>query len=61
MRTLQLTHPPEHGEDVRVLQQLLGVPVTGEYDEVAANAVYRKKLELGYLTPDHAAGDLLVS
>ena len=61
MRTLQLTHPPEHGEDVRVLQQLLGVPVTGEYDEVAANAVYRKKLELGYFTPDHAAGDLLVS
>jgi hypothetical protein len=61
VRTLQLTHPPEHGEDVRVLQQLLGMPVTGQYDESAANAVYRKKLELGYLTPDHNAGDLLVS
>jgi hypothetical protein len=56
-----LTHPPEHGEDVRVLQQLLGMPVTGQYDESAANAVYRKKLELGYATPDHDAGDLLVS
>ena len=61
MRTLQLTQPPEHGEDVRVLQQLLGMPVTGQYDQSAANAVYRKKLELGYLTPDHNAGDLLVS
>jgi hypothetical protein len=61
VRTLQLRHPPEHGDDVRTLQQLLGLPVTGEYDEAAANAVYRKKLELGYRTPDHAAGDLLVS
>lgn len=61
MRTLQVTHPPEHGEDVRMLQQLLGMPVTGQYDEAAANAVYRKKLELGYMTPDHNAGDLLVS
>jgi hypothetical protein len=61
LRTLQLTHPPEHGDDVRVLQQLLGMPVTGEYDESAANAVYRKKLELGYMTPDHDAGELLVS
>ena len=61
MRTLQLTHPPEQGEDVRVLQQLLGMPVTGQYDESAANAVYRKKVELGYATPDHNAGDLLVS
>lgn len=61
MRTLHLTSPPEHGDDVRALQQLLGMPVTGEYDEAAANAVYRKKLELGYQTPDHNAGDLLVS
>jgi hypothetical protein len=61
VRTLQLTHPPEHGDDVRALQQLLGMPATGQYDESAANAVYRKKLELGYLTPDHNAGDQLVS
>ena len=61
MRTLRLTDPPEHGDDVRAIQQLLGVPVTGRYDEAAANAVYRKKLELGYRIPDHAAGDLLVS
>jgi len=61
VRTLHLTSPPEHGDDVRALQRLLGVPVTGEYDEAAANAVYRKKLELGYRTPDHNAGDLLVS
>ena len=61
MRTLQLTHPPEHGDDVRELQHLLGMPVTGQYDETAANAVYRKKLELGYLTPDHNAGDQLMS
>ncbi len=58
-RTLQVTQPPEQGDDVRVLQQLLGVPVTGIYDEASANAVYRKKLELGYQKPDHAAGDLL--
>lgn len=44
-----------------MLQQLLGVPITGEYDEAAANAVYRKKLELGYLKPDHDAGDQLMS
>jgi cell wall-associated NlpC family hydrolase len=61
VRTLQLTQPPAHGEDVRSLQELLELPVTGNYDQAAANAVYRKKLELGYLTPDHAAGDLLIS
>lgn len=61
MRELQLRHPPEHGDDVRLVQKLLGIPVTGIYDQAAANAVYRKKLQLGYQTPDHAAGDLLVA
>ena len=56
-----MTHPPEHGDDVRMLQKLLGIPATGIYDQAAANAVYRKKLQLGYQTPDHAAGDLLVA
>lgn len=59
MRTLQLTQPPEHGDDVRMLQHLLHVPESGTYDQATANAVYRKKLELGYQTPDHNAGDVL--
>lgn len=61
MRTLQLVQPPEHGDDVRTLQQLLHITENGAYDQATANAVYRKKLELGYQTPDHNAGDLLVS
>jgi hypothetical protein len=61
VRVLQLTHPPAQGADVRMLQKLLGVPVTGRYDQASANAVYRKKLSLGYQTPDHAAGDQLVA
>jgi hypothetical protein len=43
-----------------MLQKLLGMPTTGRYDQAAANAVYRKKLWLGYQTPDHSAGDKLV-
>jgi hypothetical protein len=61
MRQLHLTNPPEHGADVRELQQLLGVAVTGTYDTSTANAVYRKKLLLGYSSPDHAAGELLMA
>jgi hypothetical protein len=61
MRQLHLTTPPEHGPEVRELQHLLGVPVTGTYDTATANAVYRKKLLLGYSSPDHAAGDLLMA
>ena len=57
MRTLKLTRPPTTGADVRMLQKLLGVPVTGRYDQASANAVYRKKLWFGYQTPDHSAGD----
>lgn len=60
MRVLKVTHPPAQGPDVRKLQKLLGVPVTGRYDQGSANAVYRKKLWLGYQTPDHSAGDKLV-
>ena len=60
MRTLKLTRPPTTGADVRMLQKLLGVPVTGRYDQASANAVYRKKLWFGYQTPDHSAGDKLV-
>ena len=61
MRTLKLTRPPTTGADVRMLQKLLGVPVTGRYDQASANAVYRKKLWFGYQTPDHSAGDKLVA
>lgn len=60
MRTLKVTQPPIQGADVRMLQKLLGVPVTGRYDQASANAVYRKKLWLGYQSPDHSAGDKLV-
>jgi len=61
VRVLKVTHPPAQGTDVRKLQKLLGVPVTGRYDQASANAVYRKKLWLGYQTPDHSAGDKLVA
>jgi hypothetical protein len=61
VRILQLTEPPEHGDDVRAVQKLLGLPPTGNYDQSVANAVYRRKLMLGYQTPDHSAGDLLVA
>lgn len=61
MRQLQLTNPPEHGDDVRALQKLLGLQPTGTYDQACANAVYRRKLLLGYQTPDHSAGDLFVA
>jgi hypothetical protein len=61
VRVLKVTHPPTQGADVRMLQKLLGMPVTGRYDQASANAVYRKKLWLGYQTPDHSAGDKLVA
>ena len=61
MRVLKVTQPPTQGADVRMLQKLLGVPVTGRYDQGSANAVYRKKLWLGYQTPDHSAGDKLIA
>ncbi len=61
MRTLKVTRPPTTGADVRMLQKLLGVPVTGRYDQGSANAVYRKKLWFGYQTPDHSAGDKLLA
>lgn len=61
MRVLKVTHPPTQGADVRMLQKLLGMQVTGRYDQASANAVYRKKLWLGYQTPDHSAGDKLVA
>jgi hypothetical protein len=61
VRVLQLTNPPQHGDDVSLLQKLLGLPVTGRYDQACANAVYRRKLLLGYQVPDHSAGDLLVA
>jgi hypothetical protein len=44
-----------------MIQQLLGVPVTGRYDHASASAVYRKKLELGFRVPDHSASDLLLT
>lgn len=61
MRTLEVTEPPEHGADVGELQRLLGLPASGSYDTGTANAVYRKKLALGYLTPDHVAGSLFMA
>ena len=61
MRTLELTDPPQRGEDIRELQQLLGVNPDGVYGPATAAAVYRKKLALGYQTPDHSAGDLLIA
>jgi hypothetical protein len=57
--TFVVKDPPEHGDGVRALQHLLHIPESGMYDQATANAVYRKKLELGYQTPDHNAGDLL--
>jgi len=57
-----------HGPDVLALQHLLeqrGYLAAnlddGEYGPVTAQAVYRAKYWLGYRSPDHSAGPMLVS
>lgn len=66
MRTLHLTTPHMHGDDVKHLQSQLeyhkwydGV-LDGEYGLYTAQAVYRAKYWLGYLNPDQVAGDALL-
>lgn len=61
-RTLTLTRPFEHGPDVAEIQRLLGVdPADGVYGHQTANAVYRRKVELGFKTPNHEAGATLLA
>lgn len=62
-RTLHLTTPLMHGEDVATLQAaLVGAgwlkgQVDGIYGVHTAQAVYRTKFWLGYRKPDKVAGD----
>jgi len=64
-RTLILTTPHMHGNDVHAFQNALTRnkyyhgPLNAEYDVLTAQAAYTAKYWLGYLKPDHAAGDLL--
>lgn len=65
-RTLHLTSPLMHGDDVKVLQArlkrngFLKDPTDGEYGVLTAQAVYRAKFWLGYRKPDQSAGRLLL-
>lgn len=49
MRTLHLTTPLMTGLDVRSLQKTLGVDVDGEYGQVTAASVKKRKYAMGYL------------
>lgn len=64
-RSLVLTSPHEKGKDVEAFQRALTRngyyhgEINGVYDEVVAQSAYRAKYWLGYLKPDHVAGDRL--
>lgn len=61
-RTLVLTTPHMDGDDVKYAQNLLkkagyyGGPVSGEFDQLTAQAAYRAQFWLGYATPKQAFG-----
>lgn len=71
-RTLHLTTPPMHGEDVKKLQRALDknktwktdflqkAGIDGEYGLYTAQAVHRAKYWLGFKRPDKAAGPMLL-
>jgi|SRR5882724_9840826 len=64
-RTLVLTSPHEKGSDVAAFQRALTKndyyhgEISEVYDPITAQAAYRAKYWLGYLHPDHVAGDRL--
>lgn len=64
-RVLILTSPHIKGDHVEAMQRALTHagfykgPITGEYGPLTAQAAFRAKYRLGYLKPDHSAGDLL--
>jgi len=66
MRTLHLTSPLMEGDDVQELQQLLvqnavyPATVDGVYGELTAQSVWRYKWRIGYVKPDHSAGNMLM-
>jgi hypothetical protein len=61
-RTLHLTSPHMHGEDVKLVQTTLKAKgyyrgtIDGQYGPLTAQAVYRAKYRVGYLKPDQVAG-----
>ena len=74
MTTFTLTTPPMGGtkhpaqaQHIEAFQRLLtkrgyyGGQIDGVYGRGTASAVYNAKYDLGYLHPDHNAGDLLYS
>ena len=67
MRTLKLTSPYLHGEDVERLQRelhkdgYLKGAADGVYGPVTAQSVHRAKYWLGYRVPDQTASSLLLA
>lgn len=48
MRSLHLVSPMQHGSDVRLLQEKLGITVDGQYGPLTAKAVRRSKYARGF-------------
>lgn len=67
MPTLTITSPLTKGQNVENLQKLLisagylKSAADGQYGPITAQAAFRAKYWLGYIKPDHNAGDLLIS